>query len=1369
MRRIRILAALAIGVALTTGPGAAPAAPDPGGFADATAFSGLATPLGASAACPAGASMQVVGHPDDDLLFQSPDILHDVQSGKCVRTVAVTAGERGDSDIMLSREAGLRAAYANMAGVTNTWTTADAGVSGHPMPLYTLSGKPTVSLIFVRLPEGFWGGGTSGDETIRNLWQGSVSQIHTDDGTSTYTKSSLTATLTALMTNFQPDTIRTQDYIGTFGDGDHDDHHAASYFARQAHLTYPSSHTFTGYQDYETQNEPQNVFGADLTGKTSAFNAYLQFDSAPCGSPPNCGNNEYSFWLKRQYVKGTESGSDITPPSVSAVTPAGGAGNVSLGTSVSATFSEAIAPASVTNTSFVLRDEGGNAVSASVSASGSTATLQPGSNLQPSTTYTATLLSGANGIKDVAGNALASDFTWSFTTTTPDTTPPTVSTVTPASGAGNVSLGMSVSATFSEPISASSVTGTSFVLRDGNGSAVSASVSASGSTATLQPSSNLQPSTTYTATLVSGSGGIKDTSGNALASDHTWSFTTADPDTTPPTVLTVTPANDATNVNNATSVSATFSEAISASSVTGTSFVLRDGNGSAVNASVSGSGQTATLQPSSALQPSTTYTARLASGATGIKDTSGNALASDYNWSFTTAAGPTCPCSIWTPTATPQTLSIIDDNSYELGVRFQSEQPGYITGVRFYKGIGNTGIHVGHVWSNDGTQLAAATFTNETDTGWQQVTFSTPVAISANTPYVASYFDPAGHFALDRPYFTTAHSNPPLQALADGTAAGPNGVFSLSSGFPGSTFQSSNYWVDVVFATSLADTTPPTVSSATPADGATGVDPATNVSATFSEPIAPESVTSSSFVLRDGNGNAVNASVSANGSTATLQPSVNLQPGTTYTATLLSGSGGIKDQAGNALASNFSWSFTTLTPDTTPPTVVSVTPANGAANVSLGTSVSATFSEGIQAASVTGTTFVLRNANGNAVTASVSASGATATLQPSTSLQPGTTYTGTLVGGSGGIKDSAGNALGSDFTWSFTTVVPDTTPPTVSARTPAAGAVNVSLGTSVSATFSEPIAPASVTTASFVLRDAGGNTVSASVSASGSTATLQPTSALQPSTTYTATLLSGSNGIKDLAGNALAADVTWSFTTLTPDLTPPNSTVGFPASSSMYNATGWTAGCVPAGICGTASDPGGVQRVEVSIRRVSTNRWWTGSGYSSTTERWFVASGTTSWNYPLASSTFPGAGSYVVHIRATDNSGNVGSPPTTTFVYDNTNPSSAFTFPANQGSYTTTTWNAGCASRICGTASDATAGVRSVQVSIRRGSGNYWNGSSFSSASEVFLTASGTTSWALAFPGSNFPASGNYRVRVRAIDNAGNTEGPSQRQFNFTP
>ncbi len=132
---------------------------------------------------------------------------------------------------------------------------------------------------------------------------------------------------------------------------------------------------------------------------------------------------------------------------------------------------------------------------------------------------------------------------------------------------------------------------------------------------------------------------------------------------------------------------------------------------------------------------------------------------------------------------------------------------GYITGIRFYKGSMNTGTHVGSLWSSAGTLLARATFTNETASGWQQVTFATPVSITANTTYVASYHTNVGHYAGDNNYFaTTGVTNGPLSALATGVSGG-NGVYraGATSVFPNQTWLSSNYWVDVVFATNSAN------------------------------------------------------------------------------------------------------------------------------------------------------------------------------------------------------------------------------------------------------------------------------------------------------------------------------------------------------------------------------------------------------------------------------------------------------------------------------------------------------------------------------------------------------------------------------------
>lgn len=144
-----------------------------------------------------------------------------------------------------------------------------------------------------------------------------------------------------------------------------------------------------------------------------------------------------------------------------------------------------------------------------------------------------------------------------------------------------------------------------------------------------------------------------------------------------------------------------------------------------------------------------------------------------------------------------------DPGSVELGIKFRSSEAGFVTGIRFYKSAANVGTHVGSLWSESGTLLATATFTNETESGWQQVDFGAPVPIAANTVYVASYFAPAGRYSVDEQYFSSGQGfdNPPLRALSSAESGG-NGVYSYApaSSFPTETYLGSNYWVDIVFA-----------------------------------------------------------------------------------------------------------------------------------------------------------------------------------------------------------------------------------------------------------------------------------------------------------------------------------------------------------------------------------------------------------------------------------------------------------------------------------------------------------------------------------------------------------------------------------------
>ena len=164
---------------------------------------------------------------------------------------------------------------------------------------------------------------------------------------------------------------------------------------------------------------------------------------------------------------------------------------------------------------------------------------------------------------------------------------------------------------------------------------------------------------------------------------------------------------------------------------------------------------------------------------------------------------PVSTATIFT-TQTPAGTTGNDGQALELGVKFRSSLAGFVTGIRFYKTTGNSGTHTGELYSSTGTRLAQAVFSGETATGWQTVAFASPVAIAAGTTYIAAYHSSAGYYTSTNNYFTTAVVNSPLTALADGTD-GSNGVYiySANPAYPVNSYQKGNYWVDVVFSSSI--------------------------------------------------------------------------------------------------------------------------------------------------------------------------------------------------------------------------------------------------------------------------------------------------------------------------------------------------------------------------------------------------------------------------------------------------------------------------------------------------------------------------------------------------------------------------------------
>ena len=158
----------------------------------------------------------------------------------------------------------------------------------------------------------------------------------------------------------------------------------------------------------------------------------------------------------------------------------------------------------------------------------------------------------------------------------------------------------------------------------------------------------------------------------------------------------------------------------------------------------------------------------------------------------------------------------------EVGVKFRADVDGFLTGVRFYKATTNTGTHVGNLWTSTGTKLATATFTGETASGWQQVDFAAPVAITAGTVYVASYHTSSGVISYTGGGMVAGVDSPPLHLLADGVS-GPNGVyvFAAAGTFPSSGYHGANYWVDVAFSPAAAP--PPSIDTASLPGGTVGV------------------------------------------------------------------------------------------------------------------------------------------------------------------------------------------------------------------------------------------------------------------------------------------------------------------------------------------------------------------------------------------------------------------------------------------------------------------------------------------------------------------------------------------------------------------
>ena len=257
----------------------------------------------------------------------------------------------------------------------------------------------------------------------------------------------------------------------------------------------------------------------------------------------------------------------------------------------------------------------------------------------------------------------------------------------------------------------------------------------------------------------------------------------APPDTTLPTVSITSPANNASVQGNvAINVNATDNAAISKVELyLGTQLITADTTSPYVlqwdTSLISNSSKTITVK---------------------AYDSSGNTATATRTLIINNPIGTAT--SLFNNQTPADANEDIDGSAVELGMKFQVRAPGKISGIKFYKTSGNTGTHVGSLWSSTGTRLANITFSNETANGWQQANFSSPVSVLPDTTYVVSYHSPNGRYLGNDNFFSTEKVNMPIVGLKDGTDGG-NGVYKYgpAGSFPNETFNSENYWVDIVY------------------------------------------------------------------------------------------------------------------------------------------------------------------------------------------------------------------------------------------------------------------------------------------------------------------------------------------------------------------------------------------------------------------------------------------------------------------------------------------------------------------------------------------------------------------------------------------
>jgi hypothetical protein len=764
------------------------------------------------------------------------------------------------------------------------------------------------------------------------------------------------------------------------------------------------------------------------------------------------GNPQQDFCTSSGFT--TSFIANNTPPTVVNTSPENVQTQVPVNAPVQILFSEPVNPATIGQ---VTLQTGGNAVSVipTFSDANQLLTLTPALTLLANANYTLTI----TGVKDTAGNQMAGTVTNTFTTGAAfDLLKPAVTLADPPAGATGVGTNVAPRIVFNKRLNPLSIVSSSNepynqgsveLYNNATSHYVPATVSMSADrlTATITPSSALQPNTSYQ--IYVGSSGAfganyYDVAGNAGASYSGGFVTASSSDTLAAAVSTISPANNQTGVPLNAQIIALMNDQIDPTRVTSGSITVTPSGGSAVAGTVTlaSDGITLTFVPSGALTASKVYNVSVG----GFKDLEGNTV-TPFSSSFTTGSSTygggfnvlsTSPANSATGVSVSSAVTFTMNNL----INAASVNPNTV-----------------YVFINSTSQVMAGNY----NVSGAAVTFTPLAQYPANTLMgmcVNGLKDEAGNAAASQCYsFTTANT---------------------------------------------ADNTPPTV-TISPANGVTNAGLNTQVVLTFSKSINPATINASSVNLLNGDVPLNPAtSISRDNRTVILNyTSSTLPAGATITvaATHL-----ITDLSGNALADTISQFTTTPAVLNAAPTVVNMRPSNGATFVPFNTVITLFTNAPMNGGSLPGALHISQNGVLVAGTTSVSGNGQSIQFTPSSALSAGASIQVFL---DSTAQDIYGNSLAS-FSGSFTTAGSLTnTHAVVQAVNPAPGASNVPLNTIIQIEYNQPLDPTTVISPAVTFCPSPGTclTPTLSVTGNGQVINIAPTSNLAASTTYSAQVI----------------------------------------------------------------------------------------------------------------------------------------------------------------------------------------------------------------------------------------------------------------------